>query len=124
DPFADFSEFEDSAEEEADINFFQNGRFFTLGFIGGYRRWTGTYADIFDPGTSFGLFISYFFDLRFALQVSFQNSDHAFTIEDPSNPSPGNLSRTALGIDLKYYLNTQNVTRGLANLNPYLFGGF
>jgi hypothetical protein len=27
-------------------------------------------------------------------------------------------------MDLKYYLNTQNVTRGLADLNPYLLGGF
>lgn len=25
---------------------------------------------------------------------------------------------------LKYYFNTQNVTRGLAELNPYLVGGF
>jgi hypothetical protein len=42
DPFADYSEFAESAEQEADINFFRNGRFFTLGFQGGYRRFTET----------------------------------------------------------------------------------
>ena len=41
DPFADYSEFEQSSDEEEDINFFRNGRLFTLGFIGGYRGWTG-----------------------------------------------------------------------------------
>ena len=33
DPFADYSEFEEDSQEEADIHFFRNGRFFTLGFI-------------------------------------------------------------------------------------------
>ncbi|MCB0410979.1 MAG: hypothetical protein KDD22_00530, partial [Bdellovibrionales bacterium] len=46
DPFADYSEFESSEEEEAYINFFRNGRFFTLGFIGGYRTFTETMGDI------------------------------------------------------------------------------
>lgn len=32
DPFSDYSEMEQDAEEEADINFFKNGRFLTLGF--------------------------------------------------------------------------------------------
>jgi hypothetical protein len=30
---------------------------------------------------------------------------------------------TSINFDLKYYLNTQNVTRGLADLNPYILGG-
>ena len=25
---------------------------------------------------------------------------------------------------MKYYFNTQNVTKGLADLNPYILGGF
>ena len=32
-PFADYSEFEESGEEEADLHFFRNGRFLTLGFM-------------------------------------------------------------------------------------------
>jgi hypothetical protein len=125
DPFADYSEFEESADEEADINFFRNGRFFTLGFTGGYRGFTETMGDIQDGSTAFGGFVSYFFDLRFALQFGFSTSDHRLHFTSPSGKSvTGNVAITNLGLDLKYYLNTQNVTRGLAKLNPYLIGGF
>lgn len=125
DPFADYSEFEESAEEEADINFFRNGRFFTLGFIGGYRDFTETMGNIQRPGTAFGLFIAYFFDLRFALQLGFLTGDHRLYFYSPTNKLiAGNVGITAISMNLKYYLNTQNVTRGLAKLNPYLLGGF
>jgi hypothetical protein len=36
----------------------------------------------------------------------------------------GNVGMTDLSFNLKYYFNTQNVTRGLADLNPYVLGGF
>jgi hypothetical protein len=123
DPFADFSEFEDSAEEEADINFFLNGRFLTLGFLLGSRGFTQDLDTLYGKAPTFGLFLSYFFDLRFAIQISFLTGDHAFHM-NAASPLNGNVSYTSLGIDLKYYLNTQNVTRGLAELNPYFIGGF
>jgi opacity protein-like surface antigen len=127
DPFADYSEFEESAEEEADINFFRNGRFFTVGFVGGYRDFTETMGKIQRPGTSYGLFIAYFFDLRFALQLGFLTGDHRMYFYAPGTPQKliaGNVGLTSVSVSLKYYLNTQNVTRGLAKLNPYLIGGF
>jgi len=125
DPFADYSEFEESSEEEADINFFRNGRFFTVGFIGGMRFPTSTMADIYGKAPAFGLFLSYFFDLRFALQIQFLTGDHkiGYTSRQGTRVS-GNASITAIGLNLKYYINTQNVTRGLAQLNPYFVGGF
>ncbi len=126
DPFADYSEFEESAEEEADINFFRNGRFFTLGFTGGYRDFTETMGELQKPATAYGLFIAYFFDLRFALQLGFLTGDHELSLTNPTNGSKirGNVALTNICLNLKYYLNTQNVTRGLAKLNPYLLGGF
>jgi lipid-A-disaccharide synthase-like uncharacterized protein len=124
DPFTDYSEFEDAAEEEADINFFRNGRFFTLGFTGGARAFTSVYGEVFDPGALFGLSITYFFDLRFALQFSYTSSDHTMYIPTPTDPATGNVSLTGFSFDLKYFMNTQNVTRGLASLNPYLVLGF
>lgn len=125
DPFADYSEFEESAEEEADINFFRNGRFFTLGFLGGYRDFTETMGQLQDGAIGYGLFISYFFDLRFALQLGFLTGDHRLSFTAPSGaPITGNVALTDISLSLKYYLNTQNVTRGLAKLNPYLLGGF
>ena len=124
DPFADYSEFEQSAEEEEDINFFRNGRLFTLGMIGGYRGFTQTLGQIYTGGPAFGLFLSYFFDLRFALQVGFLTGDYALRVVGPTETISGNVGITDISFNLKYYFNTQNVTRGLADLNPYLVGGF
>ena len=126
DPFTDYSEFEEESDEEADINFFRNGRFFTLGIAGGYRGFTGNFADIYQGAPNFGLFLTYFFDLRLAMSLGFQTGDHAvlFTSNNSSNTYTGNVSITQINVDLKYYLNTQNVTRGLADLNPYIVGGF
>jgi hypothetical protein len=124
DPFADYSEFEESAEEEADINFFRNGRFFTLGFIGGYRTFTETLGNIYSDATTFGLFLCYFFDLRFALQLQFLTGDHKLGFESNGQQFRGNVSLTSIALNLKYYINTQNLTRGLAQFNPYLIGGF
>ncbi len=125
DPFADYSEFEESAEEEADINFFRNGRFFTIGFVGGYRDFTESMGQIQRPGAAFGMYISYFFDLRFALSLGFLTGDHRLNFVAPGGGTvAGNVALTDISLNLKYYLNTQNVTRGLAKLNPYLIGGF
>ena len=125
DPFADYSEFDEAVDEEEDLNFFRNGRLLTLGFIGGYRGWTQTLGKIYAGNVSFGLFLCYFFDLRFALQFGFLTSDHLMTVSGSSFETiRGNVNMTDITANLKYYFNTQNVTRGLADLNPYVIGGF
>jgi hypothetical protein len=126
DPFSDYSEFEEGSEEEADINFFHNGRFFSLGIIGGYETFTDTLGQIYKPSFTYGLFISYFFDLRFAIQVGYVLADHSIELLDARTSSRylGKSSLQHFEFDFKYYLNTQNVTRGLASLNPYLLIGF
>src|SRR3954466_15975042 len=62
DPFSDYSEFDESSDEEADINFFRNGRFFTVGFAAGMRSYTENMANIYQSSVSYGLFFAYFFD--------------------------------------------------------------
>ncbi len=125
DPFADYSEFEAAEDEEADLNFFRNGRFVTMGFMGGARTWTEGLGKILgSTNPHFGFFLNYFFDLRFALQFSFITGDHDFAVETTANnKKTGNVGIQNFGIDLKYYINTQNVTRGLAAFNPYFIGG-
>ncbi len=124
DPFADYSEFDGASDEEEDVNFFRNGRLLTMGFIAGYRGWTGNLDSIYSSDPTFGLFLSYFFDLRFALQFGFLTGSHTFVAQGPSETLQGNVSLADISFHLKYYFNTQNVTRGLADLNPYLIGGF
>lgn len=125
DPFVDFSEFEESSEEEADINFFRNGRFFTLGFVGGYRGFTENLANFYDDTFTYGFFLNYFFDLRFAMIIQYTTGNHIINYKSPQGTQViGDADISTLGLGLKYYFNTQNVTRGVAQLNPYVVGGF
>jgi len=126
DPFSDYSEFEEGSEEEADINFFHNGRFFSIGILGGYETFTDNLSVLYAPGFQFGGFIEYFFDLKLAMELAYITANHTLSISDGSTSTPitGTVSLSHFEFDLKYYLNTQNVTRGLAALNPYIiFGG-
>lgn len=119
DPFIDYSEFEEAGEEEADVNFFRNGRLFTAGVAVGQRTFTENMGGVYDDDVAFGLFLSYFFDLRWALQFSWMSGSHSFKVLDQK----GSADISHFGIDMKYYFNTQNVTKGLAAFNPYLLGG-
>lgn len=126
DPFADYSEFEEATEEEADVNFFKHGRFFTVGFTGGMRGFTDNFAKAYSSAPTYGLYLSYFFDLRLAFVMGILTGDYGvqFNTSSPANTYTGNVSITMLNFDLKYFINPQNLTRGLADLNPYILGGF
>lgn len=123
DPFADYSEFDSAQEEEEDINFFRNGRFLSIGMMLGYRGWTENLASLVSGNLNYGLFLSYFFDLRFALQFSFATGSHTFGFSAPSGNYTGDLGIQNFGFDIKYYINTQNVTKGLAKFNPFILVG-
>lgn len=124
DPFIDFGEFETPTDEEADINFFRHGRFVTLGFLGGQKMMTDNLKKVYKDSPTFGLALSYFFDMRFALQFSFLTSSHTIDVKGPSTSVRGTSKVNSIGVNIKYFLNTQNITRGLATFNPYLVGGF
>lgn len=124
DPFSDYSEFDEDSDEEADVNFFRNGRFLTVGLNLGYRGFTGNMSEIYTGSPVFGLYLTYFFDLRLAMGLGFSTGDHAVKFTTDQQTYTGNVSITSLNFDLKYYMNTQNVTRGLADLNPYFLAGF
>ncbi|MDB2426233.1 outer membrane beta-barrel protein [bacterium] len=123
DPFADYSEFQETGDEEADINFFRNGRFFVLGFLVGQRMFTSKLATVKDPGVEFGFFISYFFNMRFALEFAYTTSSHNFGATISTGKATTTVGMNSLDINMKYFLNTQNLSRGLASFNPYVIGG-
>ncbi len=124
DPFIDYNEYEVEDEEEADINFFRNGRLLTAGVLFGDRTFTQGMATIYDSNVAYGLYLSYFFDLRFALQFTFLTSSHRIHIPNGVSPVTGTASLNSIGVDIKYYFNTQSLTKGLATFNPYVIGGF
>jgi Outer membrane protein beta-barrel domain len=128
DPFSDYSEFDQDSDEEADVNFFRNGRFLTVGLAAGPRQFTENMAKIYGSGPTFGLQLTYFFDLKTALGIGLMTGDNSVNFNTTSgntvNNYSGNVSFTQIAFSLKYFLNTQNVTRGLADINPYVLGGF
>lgn len=132
DPFSDYNEFEQDADEEADINFFKNGRFLTLGLQLGYRGFVGGgFTEAYTPAAVYGVQFSYFFDLQIAGALGFSMGDHNVQFDSYSDENftskvstySGTVNIQTIDVNLKYYFNTENVTRGLADLNPYLLIG-
>lgn len=128
DPFSDYSEFDQDSDEEADVNFFKNGRLLTIGLAAGPRQFTENMSKVYGSGPNFGIQISYFFDLKTALGVGIMTGDSSLKFSTLSgtttNNYSGNVSFSSINFNLKYFLNTQNVTKGLADINPYILGGF
>lgn len=131
DPFSDYNEFEQDADEEADINFFKNGRMLTLGLQLGYRGFTEGFSQAYTGGAAYGLQFTYFFDLQLGLAINYMTGDHAVSFSSYNNEQLTSLSQRYSGsvnlqvidVSAKYYFNTENVTRGLADLNPYVTFG-
>lgn len=128
DPFSDYSEFDQDSDEEADVNFFRNGRLLTLGLAAGPRQFTENMAKAYGSGPNFGIQISYFFDLKTALGIGIMTGDSGLKFSTISgntvNNYTGSVSFSTINFNIKYFMNTQNVTKGLADINPYLLGGF
>ncbi len=123
DPFSDYNEFEQDTDEEADINFLKNGRYLTLAMVSGYRGFTDGFSKAYGGNFIYGVQFSYFFDLNIAASLGYTTGDHAVNFSSASTPYTGNVNLQVFDINVKYFFNTDNVTKGLADLNPYaLFG--
>lgn len=122
DPFADYSEFAIIKEEEQDVNFFNDGRFLSLGFLLQRVQPVGDLAQVYGGATGIHVFVSYFFDLRFALQVNLGYQDHKYvTVQETPVSSSANFKD--LGLSIKYYINPDRIVYSLSRFNPYLLTG-
>lgn len=131
DPFSDYNEYDQESEEEADIHFLRNGRYMTLAFSGGYRLFTGGFSKAYTPNFQYGAEFSYFFNLNLAMTIGYINGDNNVRFNSYSGPNmttisqpySGNVNIQSIDLQAKYYFNTDNITKGLADLNPYSFLG-
>jgi len=126
DPFADYSEFIEASTEESDLNFFKFGRLLSAGAWGGFRTFTGNKGKNNSAGNFFGLFFTYYFSLQFAAQVSFTTGSHSVSIPI-TNGEPaaqGDIRYQNVSLHAKYFINTQNLTKNIAQFNPYIVSGF
>ncbi len=125
DPFADYSEFIEASTEESDLNFFKFGRMLSAGAWGGFRTFTGNMGKNQDTGAVFGMFFTYYFNLQFAFQVSYHRGSHTLVVPVPGEATlRANLDLDTLSFHGKYFINTQNLTKNIAQFNPYIIGGF
>jgi len=126
-PFTEYGEFHSSNEEEGELQFYQLGRFFgaSLGvgfeFVDGNRGalWQGGF-----PSVDFRL--HYWFNFNVALELGLMTMSHWYN--DISVPNVGkghvDVNMVLLGLAIKYYFDTKNLSSTLTFANPYvLLGG-
>ena len=130
DPFSDYAEFDETGDEEADLHFFHNGRMLSLGLMMGGRLFTQTMGTLYKVGAGGGLYLNFFVNMRTAFEMEYFYSGHRVeipiqegTTNDKIENITGSLRTNHFSGNFKYYLNTQNVTRGLAAVNPYALLG-
>lgn len=120
-PFIDYSELQDKVSEEESINFFEHGRSLTVIAYGGYEAISLNISHIYgDAPVAFGVALSFFFDLNFAMQINITFPRAHYNSLLLSSPD-----FSSYGLDFKYYFNKQYLVKGIAKLNPYIiFGPF
>ena len=120
DPFIDYGDFQDEVSEENTINFFQQGRSFSLALNGGYEAISFNIRNIYGDAGFFGGQISFFVNFHFAFQLS-----AVFPVSHYNSLYNVNFQLFHAGLDFKYYWNRQYVNEGKDLINPYLiFGPF
>ncbi|MFN9067683.1 MAG: hypothetical protein ACK5V3_10680, partial [Bdellovibrionales bacterium] len=58
------------------------------------------------------------------ITLGLMTADHSTKIKTTTQTYTGNVGFSELNLHLKYYVSTQNLVKGLADLNPYFVGGF
>ena len=118
--FIDYGEFQDDVTEEESINFFHYGRSISIALAGGYEALTFNIRQLYGDTGFVGLNLSFFLDLRFAVQISgVFPSNHYNSLYNTVFPF------AHYGLDLKYYWNRQYLNKDRDFFSPYvIFGPF
>src|SRR3989344_3125591 len=120
-PFADYVPFEDEYDVDEDERFMYFGKTFAVSMGSGANVFGGNIGKLYNtsvPVFNFGLL--YFFDFRFAGQLFFGLSNHAFAAQ-PNGFVEVKLLR--VGADLKYYFDTKDLSATITAANPYVIVG-
>ncbi|MEK6704459.1 MAG: outer membrane beta-barrel protein [Bdellovibrionota bacterium] len=121
-PFTEYGEFNQEEEEAAETNFLQHGRFFGVSLGLGLETASGNRGSLWQGGFPlFDLRLHYWFDFNFALNLGLYTARHFY--ETPSNNEHVDVSFIHLGIDLKYYFDTKNLSAPISAANPFLLLG-
>lgn len=122
-PFTEYGEFNESDDEDSDARFFQNGRFFGVSLGLGFQTVDGYRGALWQGGfPSFDFKVHYWFDFNVAIDLGFTTSQFYYdTTVDNIGHMDVNLLR--VGIDLKYYFDTKNLSSAISFASPYVLLG-
>lgn len=128
-PFTRYGEFNDEEEEAADTAFFQYGRLFGVSLGAGFEGVSGNRGALYQGGfPQVELKVHYWFDFNFGLDLTVSTVQHTYEIKDPTTPQSlvGRYKAVInrLGLDMKYYFDTKDLSAPISFANPYIFAGF
>jgi hypothetical protein len=122
-PFNDYAEFNEEEEETEDVRFYQNGRFFGVSIGTGFEGVTGNRGLLWQGGFPVIDFrVHYWFNFNMAMDMGFFNAPHNFFAKNQGDAVDVKLFQ--VGINIKYYFDTKNLSAPISFANPYvLLGG-
>lgn len=122
-PYTEYGEFNEDEDEAADTRFYQFGRFFGVSLGTCYEGATGNRGKLWNGGfPGFDVKVHYWFDFNFAMDMGFYTASHNFDAGSILG-GPNDVQMSAVFLDLKYYLDTKNLSSGISFVNPYFLGG-
>ena len=123
-PFTQYGEFNEASDEEEDARFLQFGRFFGFSLGAGFQMVEGNRGTLWQGGFPVVDFkLHYWFNFNVAIDMGFRTAQQYF--EDTSTLQLGHVDVNMLwvGIDVKYYFDTQDLSAPISFANPYLLLG-
>lgn len=119
-PFTQYGDFNEADEESEAALFFKYGRFFGISVGVGFHGTTGNRALLWQGGFPLvDIRLHYWFDLQLALQLEFYNVSHYYEF----GSEQVDVAMTHFGVDLKYYIDTRNLSAPISFASPYLLIG-
>lgn len=120
-PYTRYGEFNSEKDEEEDTNFFQYGRFFGVAVGGGYEAITGNRGQLWQGGFPLLDFkLLYWFTFNFAMDMDIYDVSHFY---NTTSNGTSTVNLIHLGIDLRYYFDTKDLSSAISFANPYVTGG-
>jgi hypothetical protein len=122
-PFTSYGEFNENEEEEADSKFFQYGRFFGASLGLGAEMVDGNRGALWQGGFPMVDFkLHYWFDFNLALDLGFFTAQHYFNTT-AAGYGYTNVNLFHIGVDVKYYFDTKNLSSAISFASPYIIAG-
>ncbi|MEK6579781.1 MAG: outer membrane beta-barrel protein [Bdellovibrionota bacterium] len=119
-PFTEYGDFQDQEDEESDTRFFQYGRFFGVSLGLGFEGIDGNRGRLWQGGFPVVDFkVHYWFDFSWALDLGVTFASHFFETS-AGNGGHTDVSLIRVGVNLKYYFDTKNVSAPISFANPFL----